>query len=184
MTYYGAKELAAAFRTVRKNTITIAQEVSEENYGFRATPETRTIAETLVHIAVAPRLNYQIQAVEKLDSLAGFDFLTFLGGLIAIEKHPHTKAQVIALLTEEGDRYASWLETLNDEFLAESVAMPPGMPGPTSKSRFEMIMSVKEHEMHHRGQLMVLERLVGVKPHLTRQMEEMMAMMQSAKAGA
>ena len=45
-----------------------------------------------------------------------------------------------------------------------------------------MIMSVKEHEMHHRGQLMMLERMVGVVPHLTRRMEEMRARMQQQAA--
>src|SRR4030095_15030154 len=53
MTYYGGKELAAAFRTVRKNTIQIAEEIPEEKYGFRATSGTRTIGETLAHIAVS-----------------------------------------------------------------------------------------------------------------------------------
>jgi uncharacterized damage-inducible protein DinB len=43
--------------------------------------------------------------------------------------------------------------------------MPNGAP---SKSRFEMIQSTKEHEMHHRAQLMVVGRLLGVVPHLTR----------------
>jgi uncharacterized damage-inducible protein DinB len=41
-----------------------------------------------------------------------------------------------------------------------------------------MLMSVKEHEMHHRGQLMLIERMIGVVPHLTRQMQERMARMQ------
>jgi uncharacterized damage-inducible protein DinB len=36
-------------------------------------------------------------------------------------------------------------------------------------------MSIKEHEMHHRGQLMMIERILGIVPHLTRQMEERMA---------
>ncbi len=31
-----------------------------------------------------------------------------------------------------------------------------------------MLLSVKEHEMHHRGQLMLIERLLGIVPHLTR----------------
>ena len=48
--------------------------------------------------------------------------------------------------------------------------MPPGA-NPPSKSRFEMILSVKEHEMHHRGQLMLIERIVGIVPHLTREMQ-------------
>ena len=38
-----------------------------------------------------------------------------------------------------------------------------------------MILSVKEHEMHHRGQLMLVERLLGIVPHLTREREARMA---------
>ena len=36
MTYYGGKELAAAFRTVRKNTIQIAEDIPEDKYDFQA----------------------------------------------------------------------------------------------------------------------------------------------------
>lgn len=180
MTYYGAKELAASFRTVRKNTLVIAEEIGEEHYGFRPAPATRTIMETLVHIAVMPRLAHQIHAVDHLSDLSTFDFLNFLGGLLMVEKKPHTKAQTIALLQEEGERFAGWLETLTDEFLGERVSMPAGMG--TDKSRFEMLLSPKEHEMHHRGQLMVIERMLGMTPHITRQFEERIAAMQSAKA--
>ena len=45
-----------------------------------------------------------------------------------------------------------------------------------------MFLSVKEHEMHHRGQLMLIERMIGIVPHLTRQMQERMA--QAAKASS
>ena len=41
MNYYGAKDLAGSFRTVRKNTLTIAQDIPEEKYGFRPAPDTR-----------------------------------------------------------------------------------------------------------------------------------------------
>jgi uncharacterized damage-inducible protein DinB len=58
--------------------------------------------------------------------------------------------------------------------------MPAGMGA--AKSRFEMLLGVKEHEMHHRGQLMVIERLIGVVPHLTKQMQERMAAMTAPKA--
>jgi uncharacterized damage-inducible protein DinB len=34
-----------------------------------------------------------------------------------------------------------------------------------------MLLSVKEHEMHHRGQLMLIERHLGIVPHLTRERE-------------
>jgi uncharacterized damage-inducible protein DinB len=44
-------------------------------------------------------------------------------------------------------------------------------------------MGVKEHEMHHRGQLMLIERMVGVVPHLTREMQARMAQMNAQAAG-
>jgi len=36
-------------------------------------------------------------------------------------------------------------------------------------------MSMKEHEMHHRAQLMTIQRMLGITPHLTRQMQERFA---------
>jgi uncharacterized damage-inducible protein DinB len=183
MNYYGAKDLAAAFRTVRKNTITIAEEIGEEHYGFRPAPGTRTIAETLLHIALIPRVAYQIHAVDHLSDLSKFDFWGFMGGLIVIEKKPHTKEQILALLREEDERFGGWLGTLDGEFLAEVVTMPAAM-GVPHKTRFEMLLGPKEHEMHHRGQLMLIERILGMTPHLTRHMEARLAAMQSAKAGS
>jgi uncharacterized damage-inducible protein DinB len=181
MTYYGAKDLAAAFRTVRNNTIKIAEDVGEEHYGFRATPENRSIAETLVHIANIPKIAYEVHGNQKLTSLAGFDFMGFVGPLIAEEKTGHSKAEIIVLLASGRDQFGGWLDSLSDDFLGQSVTMMPGTP---AKSRFEMLLGVKEHEMHHRGQLMLLERMVGVVPHLTRQMQAMMAQRQAQAAQA
>jgi len=183
MNYYGAKDLADAFRTVRKNTLTIAEEIGEEHYGFRATPETRTVAQTLTHIALVPRIQMQVQAVERRTTLAGFDFPTFFGKLIAEEQQSRSKEQIISLLRDEGDRFAKALEGFSDDFLGERVAMPPWMT-PASKTRFEMLLGVKEHEMHHRAQLMVMERMIGITPHLTREMMARMAAMQGATAKA
>jgi uncharacterized damage-inducible protein DinB len=67
-----------------------------------------------------------------------------------------TKAEIIAFLKSEGEKFASFVENLPDSFLAEPVAMPPGSE-PATKSRFEMLLSPKEHEMHHRGQLMLIQ---------------------------
>ena len=85
------------------------------------------------------------------------------------------------MLTKDGDAWAAYLEGLSDDFLAEEVAMPPGMQ-PAAKTRFEMLLSPKEHEMHHRGQLMLIQRMLGQTPHLTRQMQERIAASQAARA--
>jgi hypothetical protein len=36
--------------------------------------------------------------------------------------------------------------------------------------------------MHHRGQLMLIERMIGIVPHLTRDFQERVARMQAAQA--
>jgi uncharacterized damage-inducible protein DinB len=179
MTYYGPKEIARSFRTVRGNTIKVAEEIPEEHYGFRASPETRTVAQTLVHIAMAPRMQKQIQMVERRSTLVGFDFFSFIGALAAEESAPRSKAQILELLRTEGEEYAKALEGVPESFLAEQVEYPEGMT-PAVKSRFEMLIAPKEHEMHHRGQLMLVERMLGITPHLTRQMQERVAAMKAA----
>ena len=45
-----------------------------------------------------------------------------------------------------------------------------------------MLLSAKEHEMHHRAQLMLIERQLGIVPHLTRQMQARMEQMMAAQA--
>lgn len=173
MNYYGGREMAASLRGVRQNTIQIAEEIPEEQYDFKASPDTRSIGQTLVHLALSPGFQLHIHQ-NHIDDLKKVDFPSLMQALLAEEGKPRTKADIVALLKSEGEKIASFIEALPDEFLAEPVAMPPGAV-PASKSRFEMLLSPKEHEMHHRGQLMTFQRMIGLKPHLTRQMEERFA---------
>jgi uncharacterized damage-inducible protein DinB len=179
MTYYGPRELATAFRTVRNNTIKIAEEIPENKYDFRATPDTRSIGQTLTHIALGSGFQYYVHS-NKVTDLKTVNFPELFQKVMAEEGKPRTKAEIVALLKTEGDNFAAFLEGLSESFLEERVAMPPGAD-PATKSRFEMLLSPKEHEMHHRGQLMTVERMIGLVPHLTRQMQERMA---QAQAGA
>jgi uncharacterized damage-inducible protein DinB len=173
VTYYGGKELAASFRGVRQNTIQIAEEVPDDKYDFRAGRDTRSIGQTLVHIALSPGFQMHVHQ-NGIDDLKQVNFPEVMQRMASAEAQPRTKAEIIALLKAEGEQFATFLESVSDGFLAERVTMPAGAQ-PASKSRFEMLLSPKEHEMHHRGQLMVLQRMIGQKPHLTRQMEERFA---------
>jgi uncharacterized damage-inducible protein DinB len=166
MIYYGGKELAAAYRTVRKNTIQIAEDIPENKYDFTAAPDTRSIGRTLVHIALSSGFQHHIHG-NKFSDLKMVNFPELMQKFGAEEAKPRGKAEIIALLRADGETFASFLESLPEAFLAEQVMMPPGA-NPATKSRFEMLLSPKEHEMHHRAQLMTLERMIGVVPHLTR----------------
>jgi uncharacterized damage-inducible protein DinB len=174
MLYYGPKELAFGSRTVRKNTLIIAEEIPEDKYDFKPVPEYRSVAKLLTHIALSYRFQYQFHAVENRTSFEGIDFPSFMKSIIEEESRVRDKVQIIDLLKTEGEKWAVWVEGLSEDFLSQVINMPQGSTPPT-KSRFEMILSVKEHEMHHRGQLMLMERLVGIVPHLTREREARMA---------
>src|SRR5208337_2263564 len=95
LNYYGGKELAESFRTVRKNTITIAEEFPEEKYSFRPAPNTRTVGELLAHISLAQNFQYQIHAQERRSSLEGFDFPSLMQRMLAEEKMPRSKDQTL-----------------------------------------------------------------------------------------
>jgi uncharacterized damage-inducible protein DinB len=170
MTYYGGRELAASFRTVRDNTIKIAEEIPESSYSFSPADGCRTVAQTLGHIAAIPHIQTHIQK-NRLDDITKVDFGALVGEMAAVENTPRTKQELIELLKSEREVFASWVESLPESFLGETVAMFPGTT-PATKSRLEMLLSVKEHEMHHRGQLMLAQRLLGQTPHLTRERQK------------
>ena len=179
---YTAKDLGRAFRTVRQNTIQIAEEIPAEQYGFRPAEGARSVAETLAHIALTPGFPMQVHG-ERRTGLKFDDFRSAAQRQMQEEAQLTTKRDIVKALHNEGEEFATFLESLPDEALAEEVHFPPQVQ-PNVKTRFEMLLSVKEHEMHHRAQLMVVERMLGLVPHLTRQMQERIAQMAQQQAGA
>jgi uncharacterized damage-inducible protein DinB len=181
MAHYGSKGLAQSFRTVRKNTLEAARDIPEDKYDFCPAPDCLSVEKLLTHIALSYRFQHRVHAIEKRSSMVGFDFPAMMSELGAKEAEPRTKSQVIEMLEGEGEIWATFLDGVSDEFLAETVSFPPEFSQPP-KSRFEMILSVKEHEMHHRGQVMLVQRMLGIVPHLTRQREARMAQTRAAEA--
>jgi uncharacterized damage-inducible protein DinB len=178
MSVYGGKEMAVAFRLVRKNTIQIAEDIPEDKYDFVPAAGVKPVGKTLTHIATSPLLWPEL-AKEGLTTFVGFDFTTIRERFAAEEAKTRSKAEILELLRSEGEKFAAWLESLSDEFLAVGVTDGDGK---TVKTRFERLLGAKEHEMHHRGQLMLVERQLGITPHLTRQTEERIKQLRAAKA--
>jgi len=176
MTYYGGKELADAFRTVRKNTIQIAKDIPEDKYDFKPSPDSRSVKQTLAHIATMTTFPMMLHGervpIEKID------FMEYMKKVADEESKLQTKAQIVAKLSDAGEEFAKMLEGLKDEtFFAEPIVFRAGAT-PPSRTRFDLLLAAKEHEMHHRGQLMLVQRILGIVPHLTREAQERMARFQ------
>ncbi len=179
---YGAADIARSFRTVRANTIKIAEEIPADQYSYRPADGTRTIAEVLAHVALSPRWQQKLHS----QGVTAVDFSQFASIMQQIASDEAALAQsgkdgILESLRNGGEDHVAWLAGLSDATLAERVHFPPPVE-PSSKTRFEMLLSVKEHEMHHRAQLMVIERLIGITPHLTREMQARMAQMQQTQS--
>ena len=164
MSLYGIHQLADSFRTVRTNTIRVAEDIPEAEYQFRPVPGSRSVAETLVHIAWLEGADRLMHEEKRLASFDGFDFATFLATSEVEETRQRSKAEIIELLRTAGDRWVRWVEQLPESFLSEPFRLPDGK----SVSRFEMLLGTKEHELQHRAQLTVIQRLLGLVPHFTR----------------
>ena len=181
MIAYGAKELAASFRTVRKNTVQAAEEFPEEHYDFVAAPGGMSVRAMLSHMVWGPQLHLEFHRTRRITTLQGYDFGALMAQAQAFVKEPRSKAQIIELLKADGEEFAQWVEGLSSEFLNETYTDPMGA---NPKSRFENLLGAKEHEMHHRAQVMMMSRMVGVVPHLTRAGQERMAARAAAAAAA
>ena len=177
---YGPTDLAAGFRTVRRNTIQVAQDLPEDKYDFRAAEGVMSVREMLAHLAAATLWAEQLHFVERKTGVTIEDFGRYMAEGKAVADRLQTKTDIIASLESRGEDFAARLEQMTEDTLAEHVSFPPPIK-PPSKSRMEMLLSVKEHEMHHRGQLMLIERLLGIVPHLTRARMERTAQMAAAK---
>jgi uncharacterized damage-inducible protein DinB len=178
LSIYDGKDFARQFRVVRNNTLQIAEDIPESKYGFAPAPNSRTVGALLTHIAVRPRMWFEVHGKRRVKTLVGFDFLALASPIMAEEEKTRSKAEIVELLRKEGETFAGWLDTLTPEFLSEMVTVADNTG---TKSRFEQLLGAKEHEMHHRGQLMLIERQLGMVPHLTRQAEERMTQMLAAR---
>ena len=167
MTYYSGKDLARSFRTVRRNTVQIANDIPDDKYGHRATPDTRSVLETLQHITANPTWQHKLHGHDKKSFVTFEDFMGYIGGATQYGATLADKAAVVRALEADGETFASFLDSLGDDALGQMVSFPEPEKNP-AKSRFEMLLGVKEHEMHHRGQLMLIQRQLGIVPHLTR----------------
>src|SRR6202047_33319 len=141
MSSYGGRELASAFRTVRKNTIQVAEDIPESQYGHVAAPECKSVGRMLAHIGIATRIWDEIHRKQRLTTLASINFLEWRDRLDAEEGKQRTKAEIVQLLRTEGEQFAAWLETLTPDFLVETMTEGDGKKG---QSRLGGLLGVRE----------------------------------------
>ncbi len=121
---------------MRNNTIQIAEEIPETKYTTTAAPDTRTVGRLLTHIAIATGMQLHIHG-SGISDVMNVNFPDLMQQAAAEEAKPRTKAEIVALLGSERDKVAAYLDSLSDEFLAQTVTRcrPACSPRPRRGSR-------------------------------------------------
>lgn len=140
--------LASAWKQNKDLTMAYAEAMPEEHYGFKPTPDIRSFAEQLLHIAGA---NYFLMSRVKGEKPA-LDRAAF-------EAKDKSKADVIKLLEQGFEIGGAAVGALTEETAKEEVPFAQSkMP------KWKVALFVMDHLSHHRGQTVIYLRLKGIKP--------------------
>ena len=161
MTYYGGKRTrGGVLARSGSNTIKIAEEIPENKYDFKAGARLpAAIAQDARRTSRSTHAAFQHSHPRQQDHRPEDGELpgdcsrsSSAEEAQAARRRPRS----IAFLKAEGDKFASFLEGLPESFLAEHGDDAAGRGAADEEPASRCCCRAKEHEMHHRGQLMTM----------------------------
>jgi uncharacterized damage-inducible protein DinB len=139
-----ATEAKQAYNAVKNNILKSAEKMSEENYAFKPTPEIRSFAEVLDHVADAQmRTCAAVAGDEKTVSAMG----------------KTSKADVMAALNAAFAECDKAYDSLTDANLSESIKTGRGQ-----RSKLGALVGNTTHDNEQYGIMTVYMRLKGIVP--------------------
>lgn len=148
----GSASLAPTLKNVwikaKEYTLEFANAMSDNQYGFKPTPEVFSFADQLLHIAGS---NYWFFSALKGEKPPMSEE--------ALKSQGKSKDDVLKILKESfalGDAYV--------EALTETMALEELEAGKNKIAKWKVLLFAVDHLSHHRGQLVVYLRLNGIKP--------------------
>lgn len=162
--------LINTWKEFRKGLSAEAEQIPEEQYCFRATPETRSVAEILQHIVETQKILIGEACREGDASLRRQPFPAHLQEYAPEVQAITDKNGLLELLRSSMEVCEANLRACNDLPTGEMGGLD-GKPNP----KLKVVNFAMSHEMYHRGQLTVFERLLKLEPALTKQFAKMVA---------
>lgn len=164
-----AETIIALWKDARGGLIEEVERIPEDQFSFKATPDTRSIAEVLQHIISAQKM-LVAECCHPDANLMRQSFAAHVEEYGRGVNDVTDKSGLVALLRSSMDEAAASISSYGDK-LDETMM---GMTGkPITKSAF--LTFAFSHEMYHRGQLTVFERLLSIEPALTERFRRLTA---------
>ena len=163
------ENLITSWKEVRGGFIEEANQIPADKFTYKATPETRSVAELLQHVieTQAVLLGEACQAEPNLMRRSFPEHIKEYAPEVAatIDKDGLLNLMRSSMAKTEEAMRAN-LDKLNG-----SMTRFDGR----EMTKLEFLAFAASHEMYHRGQLTVYERLLNIKPALTKRLEKLFA---------
>jgi uncharacterized damage-inducible protein DinB len=150
------------WQDVRNGFIKEVELIPADQLVFRATAETRSVLELVQHVIESERVI--VREVCRDDTNFKRGFPTMIAEFATQVKDATTKDAVLELLRSSLEETKNVAVEFGDESFDKTMERFDGRQGP----KRAMLSFAIAHEMYHRGQLTVYERLLGIEPALTR----------------
>lgn len=163
------ERICEQWQDVRDGLIKEVELIPSEQIGFKPAAESRTVLELLHHIVESQRILAGEMCRDNTNFQRGFPALIadFAGNV----KEATTKEAVLELLRASMEETKTMVVSFGDANFEKTMIRFDGKPC----TKFEMLNFTVSHEMYHRGQLTVYERLLGIEPALTQLFRKMMS---------
>ena len=162
-------EICDAWKEVRNGLIKEVESIPSDQFGFRAAEGSRSVLEILQHIVESERV--LTSEICSDDTNLRRPPLELIAEHASHVKDADTGDAILELLRGSLDESMQLVREYGDERLEQ---MMPGFDGKQLAKR-AMLNFVVGHEMYHRGQVTVYQRLLGVEPALTKFIKQVVA---------
>jgi len=129
----------------------IAEQMPEEHYNYRATPESKSFAENLMHIGWA--MDWHSQSL--LGGRPARDWETDM----ELRVGDKTKAEMMATIAHTFDESIKLISEFDVSQLNDVLDY-----GTLKRTKRQILLLLPDHISHHRGQMLVSMRLNGLVP--------------------
>lgn len=164
-----AEVLLGLWKNARSGFITEVERIPEDKFTFKPTPETRTVAELVQHVIGAQKF-FVGECCRPDTNLARRSFSEHTKAYGEGSDGVEDKAKLVELLRSSMEEAEKTIRSN----AAGLTALMTGLDGkPLPKLAF--LLFGMSHEMYHRGQFTVYERLLNVEPALTEMFRKLTA---------
>jgi uncharacterized damage-inducible protein DinB len=168
------EEMLDVWKEVRAGLIAELEQIPTDQFGFQATPESRSVAGIIRHIIETQKFltGELCRADTDFKRLPKGQIRELVERQAAEARSGGDKEELIGSLRSTMGSAEAALRAFGEEALREKVAQRPD--GKTM-SKLGYLLFIISHENYHRGQISLYERLMQIEPALTAKMRESLA---------